>query len=282
MSFRYFLFLIFILVSCSSHKIEVENQINSLEDINLKNNNDKVALFVHGLNQRPEKMLDLMTEFHQIGYDCYLIKLKGHSEKLFNEKENQKLVKFKNATFNDWLNDFDEIYKKIKNDYNQIIVVGYSLGGVVALNYLELNKVKVDKLLLIAPAIAIHSLNYSVKLLSLFPSFVIPSLSPKIYRANYGTPVSAYLSLYKGIKIFEENNIKHVNVKSFIILNENDELVSYKKVKNLIEEKKLDKWKVFKISKTNVPDEFNYEHLIIDKKTLGDSWNIMINYIYEF
>ena len=96
---------------------------------------------------------------------------------------------------------------------------------------LFVEKVKVDKLFLIAPAIAIHSLNYSVKLLSLFPSFVIPSLSPKIYRANYGTPVSAYLSLYKGIKIFEENNIKHVNVKSFIILNENDELVSYKKVK---------------------------------------------------
>ena len=67
-----------------------------------------------------------------------------------------------------------------------------------------------------------------------------------------------------------------------IILNEDDELVSYEKTKKLIKEKRLNNWKVVKISKKNVEKDLDYEHLIIDSKSLGDSWEIIKNYIHTF
>ena len=285
MFFRYLLIISFI-ISCSNDKIVIQNQIKIHENNNLLNNNKKVALFVHGLNQRPVKLKDLMNEFHKTGYDCYLVQLKGHGSN-YNHNLNKnitdsKLDAFKNAKFNDWLDDFDNVYKKIKNNYSEFVVVGYSLGGLVSLNYLEINKVKVDKLFLIAPSIAIHSLNYSVKFLSFIPTLVIPSLAPKTYRANKGTPVNAYLSLYKGIEIFEKLSTNYINIKSLIILNENDELVSYDKTKKLINKKRLNNWEVVKISKRNVEKDLDYEHLIIDAKSLGDSWEIIKNYVYKF
>ena len=285
MFFRFLLIISFI-TSCSNDRVVIQKQNKLHENSYLLNNNKKVALFVHGLNQRPDKMKDLMNVFHKTGYDCYLIQLKGHgsnfNDNLKKDIADSKLDAFKNAKFNDWLDDFGNVYQKIKNNYSEFVVVGYSLGGLVSLNYLEINKVKVDKIFLIAPSIAIHSLNYSVKFLSFFPTLVIPSLAPQTYRENKGTPVRAYLSLYKGIEKFEKLSTDYINTKSLIILNEDDELVSYEKTKKIIKEKRLNNWKVVKISKKNVEKDLDYEHLIIDSKSLGDSWEIIKNYIHTF
>ena len=64
MFFRCLLIISFI-ASCSNDIVVIQNQ-NKLHDNNyLLNNNKKVALFVHGLNQRPDKMKDLMDVFHK-------------------------------------------------------------------------------------------------------------------------------------------------------------------------------------------------------------------------
>ena len=39
---------------------------------------------------------------------------------------------------------------------------------------------------------------------------------------------------------------------------------------------------IAKISKKNVEKDLDYEHLIIDAKSLGDSWEIIKNYVYKF
>ena len=53
---------------------------------------------------------------------------------------------------------------------------------------------------------------------------------------------------------FEKLSTDYINTKSLIILNEDDELVSYEKTKKIIKEKRLNNWKIVKISKKNVLD----------------------------
>ena len=65
MFFRFLLIISFI-TSCSNDRVFIQKQNKLHENSYLLNNNKKVALFVHGLNQIPDKMKDLMNVFHKI------------------------------------------------------------------------------------------------------------------------------------------------------------------------------------------------------------------------
>lgn len=278
--------LIFLIISCTTKSTDLSlNQ--TYKDKFTKFGNRKSAIFVHGLNQKPNKLESIMRVFYDLGYDCYLVHLKGHGKNYIKIKDltkrDSRMESFKNAKFEDWTEDFHKTYSKVNTKYDENIIFGYSLGAVVALNYINEYKLKdIDKIFLIAPAIAIHTRSYIFKLLSFAPSIVIPSLAPINYRSNDGTPVQAYMSLYEGIDKFENTNTDYLNITTTLIVNEDDELVSYDKIKNLVQDKKLNKWNIITIKKDNVVDDLNYEHLIIDKPTLGDkSWSEIKKIIKE-
>ena len=69
--------LIFLIISCTTKSTDLSlNQ--TYKDKFTKFGNRKSAIFVHGLNQKPNKLESIMSVFYDLGYDCYLVHLKGH------------------------------------------------------------------------------------------------------------------------------------------------------------------------------------------------------------
>jgi alpha-beta hydrolase superfamily lysophospholipase len=76
-----------------------------------------------------------------------------------------------------------------------VVVVGYSLGGLVATYSLDRNpEFRPDKMVLIAPALSLRLLPQLGYLLNIFPplSMAIPNLAPPHYRRFAYTPLFWY------------------------------------------------------------------------------------------
>jgi hypothetical protein len=136
-----------------------------------------------------------------------------------------------------------------------------------------------DKMILFAPAIAIHKIRVPLfKILNFFPRLVIPSLSPSKYRANRGTPIAAYLSLLEALGNYKTKLNGALNIPTVIFIDKNDELVSYQKLVSQIQKHRLEQWTIHKIERHPKQLTYPYHHLIIDEKSAGkNEWSIIRN-----
>jgi len=113
--------------------------------------------------------------------------------------------------------------------------------------------------------------SYLLKALSPFPNLVIDSLSPKSYRSNDGTPMAAYKAIFEGIDHFEGRISDKLNIPTVIFIDEKDELISYRKLQDMIDQKKLDRWFIHKVRKDDDVDKGMAYHLVIDKPSTGSN-----------
>jgi hypothetical protein len=128
-----------------------------------------------------------------------------------------------------------------------------------------------DRMVLFAPALNLYSIHYAIKLFSPFPKLVIPSLAPKSYRDNNGTPVAAYNALFETIEHFRKNPNSRLNAPTLVFIAKGDELVSYSKLKRLAENESLDQWKFHRIYKGKDATKGIMRHLIIDEHAVGET-----------
>ena len=102
----------------------------------------KAILIIHGFvgTTKDEEALFYHLN-HLRKYDVYNFVLKGH-DRFTN-----------NISYQDWLDDAEEhLNKLIKYGYKKIIVIGHSMGGVLASYLASKYKKRVKKLVLLAPA----------------------------------------------------------------------------------------------------------------------------------
>jgi alpha-beta hydrolase superfamily lysophospholipase len=164
-----------------------------------------VALVIHGLNCRPDKMESIIAELTARGIDCLNLSLRGHGEN-YTPIENKtsadaRMEAFKRVSYALWKSETYQAYKHIKKRSNQyqvpLFFVGFSMGGLLGVDLLASNpEVKFDKMVLFAPALKMRTRNHLLKIFSLFPSLVIPSMAHTSYLANSGTPMAAYNALF--------------------------------------------------------------------------------------
>ncbi len=240
-----------------------------------------MVLVVHGLNLKPEKMSAIIAVLNEIGLDALLLSLKGHGEESGNLNTGQiarlRLKAFKKVTHRIWQDEVREGYKLCQQRAESlgcpIYFVGYSLGGLLGCNMVLSYRTPVfERMFLFAPAIATHRVRVPFfRLLYLFPGIVIPSLSPKNYRANRGTPVAAYLSLLEAVRGFKARLNSSLNIPSVVVIDRDDELVSYQKIKSLVKNHQLTQWLVHKIKRNPHRLKYPFHHLIIDQSSAGDS-----------
>jgi esterase/lipase len=229
-----------------------------------------VALVVHGLNVKPSKMNAIARSLNEEGHDVLRVGLSGH---LGDEKE------FKKVTRNIWLKDLHQAYCLARQAADEkklpLHFIGYSLGALLNTDLMNTHPeagVKYDRMVLFAPAIAIRSITRIVEALNVFGSdYVLFSMANKDYRANPGgTPVAAYNALFKGIEKISKSGIKQNNTPTLIIIDPDDELISFSGVKALMTENHLNSWKLMAISNFDSEiDEGKFHHFIIDEKSLG-------------
>jgi alpha-beta hydrolase superfamily lysophospholipase len=246
-----------------------------------------VALVIHGLNLRPDRMQPIISELTESGMDVLGLSLRGHGENFTHSKgvdeDQARLEAFKNVSYQVWMNEAYLAYLQLKARGVEkdvpIFLTAFSLGGLIGLDLFASNAdVKFDKLALFAPAIRLHATIYLERVLSPFPSLVLPSMAPKTYLANKkGTPISAYNALFDSLNQFNKNAGPELNVPTLVFIDEKDEFIPLTKLQKLVEEKKLNQWQFYLVEKDKTAEDERFYHHIIDASSTGKTvWQDMM------
>jgi carboxylesterase len=82
-------------------------------------------LICHGFNGTPQSMEYLGKKFADQGFTVYSIRLKGHGT---HEED------MESSTYQDWMNNVEEGYCRLKQICRKVFVIGQSMGGALALD----------------------------------------------------------------------------------------------------------------------------------------------------
>jgi esterase/lipase len=237
-----------------------------------------VALVIHGLNLKPEKMEALIADMNQAGIDVLNLSLHGHGSNYaclsLTNPDAQRLDSFRTVSYALWSKETYQAYQTVRKRADRkkvpVFLVGYSLGGLLGCDLLtSYPNVSFDRMVLFAPALNVMIESYLLKALSPFPNLVIDSLSPKSYRSNDGTPMAAYKAIFAAIDHFEGYISDKLNIPTVIFIDERDEIISYRKLQDMIDQKKLDRWSIHKVQKDGDVDKSMAYHLVIDEPSTG-------------
>ena len=237
-----------------------------------------VALVVHGLNLKPERMQSIILELNDAGIDVLNLSLRGHGNNFLKNKnlstDEARLESFRTVTYSLWLDEIYNAYLKARERASKnnvpVYFVGYSIGALMGCDLILTHPdVNYDRIVLFAPALNITVESYLLKALMPFPNIVIDSLSPICYRANKGTPMAAYKALFDAVNCFNNNLNNKLNKPTLIFIDDRDEFVSCSKLNEIITRCNLDRWKIQIIRKDDNIGEKVSHHLIIDRDSVG-------------
>jgi esterase/lipase len=244
-----------------------------------------VALVIHGLNLRPDKMKPIIALLTHSCIDVLNLSLRGHGKNYAQtagvDDSKARLETFKTVSYKSWIKETYLAYslagKRSREKQIPLFLVGFSLGGLMGATLLaSYSDVYFNRMVLLAPAIYIHKIYFLAKLLSPFPRLVIPSLLMGSYCSNRGTPVAAYNALFEGIEYFNKNMAQKLNVPTVIFIDKQDELVSYRRLKRIIRNRRLHQWKLNPVKRYTKGTKEKMRHLIIDESSIGkEAWNEM-------
>ncbi len=246
-----------------------------------------IALVIHGLNLRPDKMESIIEILTGSGVDALNLSLRGHGENYSRQAgmgdAQTRLKAFKSVSYELWRDETYAAYKIAKRRSIQknapLFFVGFSFGALMGVDLLAcMPEVQFDRMVLFAPGLQIHSRYQIVRILSSFPGLTIPSFSIKSYRANEGTPVAAYTALLDSLEHLDKNLSPKINVPAVIFIDPRDEFVSFNELKKWVEHEKLDQWIFHIVNKDTTGKLGKIHHIIIDEASTGkDVWGEMVD-----
>ena len=246
-----------------------------------------IALVIHGLNLRPEKMESIIAILTGTGVDALNLSLCGHGQNYSQQDgsndANARLNAFKSVSYEMWRDEIVAAYNiaKLKSTHHSVplFLVGFSFGALMGVDLLaSVPDVKFDRMVLFAPGLKVHSRYQIVRVLAPFPGLTVPSFSIKSYRANDGTPIAAYNALLDSMEHLDNNLNLKINVPALIFIDQRDEFVSYDELKKMVENENLDQWKFHVVKKEAGGESGKIHHLIIDEAATGqDVWREITN-----
>lgn len=246
-----------------------------------------VALVIHGLNLRPDKMNSIIDNLTRTGIDVLSLSLRGHGEN-FTHRENMdaaeaRLETFKEVSYPLWANEAYLAYKQAQESAQQrqvpVFLTAFSIGGLIGLDLFASNSdVHFDRMVFFAPAISLRATIYLERVVSPFPRLVIPSLADDDYLSNEkGTPVAAYNALFDALYHFEDTVGPRLNVPTLIFIDKQDEFIPLGGLKTLVEEHRLNQWKFFIVQKEKETGVGTFHHHIFDASSTGEGvWRDMM------
>jgi esterase/lipase len=248
-----------------------------------------IVIIIHGLNVKPSKMGSPQAEgtlvklFLDSGYHVYRVTLKGHGGPIED---------MQNVTRADWVHDAYSQYCHAKtiaeSEQLPLYLLGFSLGALVyevLMNEETAIPVQFEKVILFSPAIAIKSTAKTVLWLQPFTNdqSIIKSVSPEEYRAQSGTSIAAYKTVFNMEEALCADSFRNCNVNTIIFIDKNDELVSIKTLRERIIFFNLTNWKIYEVTNTGAVIRPPYHHLLIDNKCVSVStWQYISDTILNF
>lgn len=272
-----------------SHQIRANEDFVDWIKSNHPNRINGVALVIHGLNLRPDKMASIIGLLTHSYIDVLNLSLRGHGknyvQKTNVDSNKSRMETFKTVSYERWINETHRAFgfaeKRSRKKQVPIFLIGFSLGGLIGAALLaSYPDVYFDRMVLFAPALCINKIYYLARLLSPFPKLVIPSLLTKSYCSNRGTPIAGYNALFEAIKHFNKNMTQKLNIPTLIFIDKKDELVSYRRLQRILKIGRLYQWKLHPVIKSSTGYPKKMHHLIVDGSSMGkDAWDGMTGLI---
>lgn len=198
---------------------------------------------IHGFGKRGPKEFDnLKPVLEKIGYKVYI-------PQLFS------LANSNDTIWENWLHKAEETINQIQSENKEIILIGFSMGGIIT-SYLA-NKAKVSKLILLAPAYDYISLDNVI-------GYLFKKSDPNEISSSFK---DAFRDLVDNCK----NSVNDIDVPTLLIHCENDEVINLSSSHKLFKKIKTDKKIMLTIS--------NGQHRMLDDELCH---NLVINNILAF
>lgn len=235
-----------------------------LEELPATQDEQKVLLCAHGLNQKPSALKPLLQDIQNLGFKVYLMHLPGHAgETTFSHLRSQHYFEAHQSS-----------YQYLKKKYGKpIYFLGYSFGGLIGVH--QFDQCPFEKMVLLAPALQMRG--YTSLLRFILP-YVRRIRSVKMGDSDFeqryryhqtGVPsevYSSFFSVYSSHRLKDEKLAK--KAKALVMVHPRDELVSFGKIKRWVHSETH--WKFMTLS--NKEAEFRrYNHLCFDSSTLGEA-----------
>jgi carboxylesterase len=186
---------------------------------------DNAVLILHGYNGHPHDVLTVAKKLNKEGFTVSVPRLPGHGTNASD---------FLQTSHNDWLRRAVDSYFDIKALYKKIHIIGFSMGGVLAL-YLA-SFYNVDKIAVICPALILkNKVIWFSRLTSLFvkrikrKSTITPEseneefMLAQYWSWHYPKMLSELMQIISKTK----DRLKYILSDTLIIASRIDELVSF-------------------------------------------------------
>jgi esterase/lipase len=188
--------------------------------------NKTAVLLIHGLSDSPFSMSDVEKIFNQKCYFTRSMIVPGHA-----------LVPgaLLSVDYQDWINSVDFVLKDLRKNFKNVIIVGLSNGGTLAINRAYNQKDNFIKtLILFSPAIEIKKLDHLwwvTKIMSVIGNYLprLAWISIKDDADIYKYESSSYKSAYEIYKLMQINkklaNKNKLNMPLFMVISNDDQTV---------------------------------------------------------
>ena len=103
------------------------------------------VLIIHGLTANPDTVREIEPSVKQLGVPYRMPTLRGHGAR--------SPEALRGVTWHEWLSDAECALQDLLTESEKVIVIGHSMGGLVALNLAADSQGEIDSLILVAAAV---------------------------------------------------------------------------------------------------------------------------------
>ena len=245
-----------------------------------------VALVIHGLNLRPERMLPLADELRGWGIAVVLCSLRGHGENYApladSTPEVARLATFRQVSYTGWRAEVMAAYKAAAALAHPtaapLFLVAFSLGALLGCELVATTPmVRFDRMVLLAPALALRPHSYLPVVLARWPALTLRSFAPRAYRGNPATPIAAYSALRTSLRSLHRHADANLNIPTLVLIDPQDELVSLGAIRRWVQRLHLSQWRFSLVDKEAHRADLRFHHLLLDVDCVGQKmWQLMI------
>lgn len=205
-----------------------------------------VVVVGHGLNMRSAAMDQLCSPLLSGGAAVVRVTWSGHL--VDGEPTEALLARWKGITSQDWKADWmvaqGEGAALARRHDIPLTYLGFSLGGLLQTRMLLDSDVRVDRQVLLAPAIRLRWRVHALQGVRRFPGrLVVPSFAPRAIRSHPGTSVAAYSALFGLETSLDVVPVpERLKLPTLVFMDPDDELVSQTRLERWIHQNGLEAW----------------------------------------
>lgn len=223
------------------------------------------SLLIHGFTGSPEEIQPLHYELEQKGFQVMAPILKGHC----GERRD-----LKQACWQDWVESAESGLQELFEQNQKVIIVGFSMGGLIAAHLAS--RYPVDRLVLLSPAM--YAPNYQQILQDIRESIrnkegILTERMMDYIQKFMNTPIKTIRQFRLLVKNLSKD-LPNVNVPTLIIHGNRDDVVHPRSAKHIYDSISSDEKRLYYLPRS--------KHIICHDEEAEDVKNLVTSFLPQF